>query len=204
MLNVHTLVLGDYQVNCYLIHNSDSDRCAIIDPGYTPEAIHSKMQELGLTLDAILLTHGHFDHVGAVKALVAATGCRLYLHRQDWELPMNPTTQFLYPLAQDASTQITFCQEGDIIHTAGLDLTVLDTPGHTAGSVCYLCDQALFTGDTLFAGCCGRTDLPGGSMNTMRQSLSRLKALEYDYAVYPGHGESSTLAQEKRYNPYLR
>jgi glyoxylase-like metal-dependent hydrolase (beta-lactamase superfamily II) len=81
---------------------------------------------------------------------------------------------------------------------------VLATPGHTAGSVCYLCEDSLFTGDTLFAGCCGRTDLPGGSMNTMRQSLSRLKELEADYAVYPGHGESSTLAREKRYNPYLR
>ena len=204
MLNIHTLVLGDYQVNCYLIHHSASDRCVVIDPGYTPEAILSKLQELGLTLDAILLTHGHFDHVGAVKALVAATGCRLYMHKQDWELPMNPTTQFLYPLAQDGSTEMTFCQEGDTIHTAGLDLQVLATPGHTAGSVCYLCEDSLFTGDTLFAGCCGRTDLPGGSMNTMRQSLSRLKVLEADYAVYPGHGESSTLAREKRYNPYLR
>ena len=204
MLNIHTLVLGDYQVNCYLIHAADSRRCAVIDPGYDAQVILSKAEALGLTLDAILLTHGHFDHTGAVKALIAATGCSLYMSRQDWQMPLNPNNQFLFPLAQDTFTDVSFCQEGDTIHTAGLTLQVLATPGHTQGSVCYLCDQALFTGDTLFAGCCGRTDLPGGSAATIRESLSRLNEISENYTVYPGHGESSTLAQEKRYNPYLR
>ncbi len=204
MLNIHTLVLGDYQVNCYIVHDSGANRCVLLDPGYEPETILAKLRELRLTLDAILLTHGHFDHVGAVKALVAATNCTLWMHRSDWAIASTPQTDFLYPLVNDGFTEGHFCGEGDRVRAAGLEFTVLSTPGHTQGSVCYTCENALFSGDTLFAGSMGRTDLAGASGAAMAQSLLRLKSLDKNYTVYPGHGGSTTLEKEKRYNPYLR
>ncbi len=203
-MTIHTLTLGGYQVNCYIIHDDGCARCALIDPGYDAQAILSKLQELGLTLEAILLTHGHLDHVGAVKALVAATGCALWMTEGDWSQKPGPMTHFLYPLANDHFTEIWFCEDGEIISAGGLDFEVLSTPGHTWGSVCYRCEDTLFTGDTLFAGCCGRTDLPGGDGTAMKRSLYRLSLLQSDCKVYPGHGSATTLSYEKASNPYLR
>ena len=204
MLNILALVLGDYQTNTYIVHNSDSKECVIIDPGYEAEEILAKLEALALKPAAILLTHGHFDHVGAVEQIMEATGCVLWMNRLDWELPNAPVYSYLYPIANCDFTDIHFCKDGDVIHTAGLSFEVLATPGHTAGSVCFVCGDALFSGDTLFAGSCGRTDLPGGDWGTILQSLGRLSSLERDFRVFPGHGESTTLAQEKRYNPYMK
>ena len=196
MLNVHALVLGAYQTNCYIIHDDASKTCCVIDPGYQSEDILDKLTDLGLTLEAILLTHGHFDHVGAVRDLVADTGCAVYLCAEDLNMPANLTAGQLYYTNTYA--------EGSQLHLAGLDITVLHTPGHTPGSVCLLVDNTLFAGDTLFAGSCGRTDLPGGSWDQMQQSLARLSQIEANLWVLPGHGESTTLNEEKRHNPYLR
>ena len=196
MLQVHALTLGAYQVNCYIIHDEKSTSCCVIDPGYEADTILDKLSELGLTLEAILLTHGHFDHVGAVRDIAADTGCQVYLCADDLCLPTNLTAGKLY------YTQ-TFA-EGTRLHLAGLDITVLQTPGHTPGSVCLLIGDSLFSGDTLFAGSCGRTDLPGGSWTDMQNSLKRLSQIEANLWVLPGHGESTMLASEKKYNPYLR
>ena len=154
-------------------------------------------------MDAILLTHGHFDHVGAVEELVRATGCRLWMSQSDWSQVPNPTNSFFYPLANCDFTEVSFCEDQEVISAGGLEFTVFATPGHTCGSVCFRCEDVLFSGDTLFAGSCGRTDLPGGDWNVIRESLARLKELRGDYTVYPGHGESTTLAQERMYNPYM-
>ncbi len=196
MLKVHTLPLGDYQTNCYIIHEVESKTCCVIDPGYAPEEILDELDSLGLTLEAILLTHGHFDHVGGVRQLAAETGCQVYICAEDLSLPPMMTAGPLYYTHTYG--------EGDSLHLSGLDITVLHTPGHTPGSVCLLVGDTLFSGDTLFAGSCGRTDLPGGSWATILKSLRRLRELEINCWVCPGHGESTTLAQEKRYNPYLR
>lgn len=204
MVKIHTLTLGAYQTNCYIIHDDASTTCAVIDPGYEPQTILRKVRELGLALDAILLTHGHFDHVGAVEEIVKATGCKLWMSESDWSQFPNPVTAHYFPLANCSFTNVHFCEEGELITAGGLTFTVLSTPGHTSGSVCYLCGDALFSGDTLFAGSCGRTDLPGGSGEWMRWSLDRLAELEENPAVYPGHGSATTLSDEKRYNPYLR
>ena len=195
MLKVHILTLGAYQTNCYIIHDEASKTCCVIDPGYTPEVITDKLTELGLALEAILLTHGHFDHVGAVRDLAADTQCDVYLCADDLSMPSRMTAGPLYYTKTYA--------EGTVLHLAGLDITVLQTPGHTPGSVCLLTENALFSGDTLFAGSCGRTDLPGGSWPSMQASLRRLAALEANLWVLPGHGETSTLDKEKRHNPYL-
>lgn len=196
MLTLHTLPLGAYQTNCYILHQEASSSCVVIDPGYTPEIILDFLSGKGLTLEAILLTHGHFDHVGAVRDLAAETGCRVWLNPDDLSMPPKLTAGPLY--------YTDTYSEGDTISPAGISFQVLSTPGHTPGSVCLIAEDFLFSGDTLFAGSCGRTDLPGGSTRAIRESLRRLAALPQDYSVHPGHGESTTLAWEKQYNPYMR
>ncbi len=195
MLQIHVLPLGDYQTNCYILHNDDSSDCVVLDPGYEPEIILSYLSEKKLNLTAIALTHCHFDHVGAVKELAAQTDCRVYLNEKDLALPPMLTNGPLY--------YTDTYKDGDTVPLAGIPFRVLETPGHTPGSVCLMTGAHLFSGDTLFAGSCGRTDLPGGDSRAMRDSLRKLAALEGNYNVYPGHGSATTLAREKQTNPYL-
>ena len=204
MIQIDTLTLGDYQVNCYVVRAEESSRCVLIDPGYEAERILAYLKAEKLTVDAILLTHGHFDHVGAVKTLLLETECTLCMHEKDWSVSKNPLTGWMYPLAGLEYDGLQLCREDDSIFAAGLTFEVLETPGHTPGSVCYRCGDALFTGDTLFDGSCGRTDLPGGDGKTIMQSLQRLKNIPEDLPIYPGHGTASTLDEQRRYNPYLR
>ena len=192
-MSIQKLTLGLYQTNTYILSN---DREAVvIDPGYEADTILDALQ--GKTLKAILLTHGHFDHVGEVKELVAETGCQVYIHPAEAALPPMITAGQLYYTHTYA--------EGDTISPIdGVELHVLHTPGHTPGSVCLLWKDQMFSGDTLFEGSCGRMDLPGGSPRQMAESLRRLASLQADYTIHPGHGGSTTLSAEKRYNPYLR
>lgn len=195
MLKIHALTLGDYQTNCYIIHDSQRQDCLIIDPGYQPETILSVLEANELEPTAILLTHCHFDHVGAVKDLAAETGCDVYLHPADLSLPPMLTCGKLYYTH-------TYPEDGGL-SLAGLTIRILSTPGHTPGSVCLMVEDTIFSGDTLFAGSCGRTDLPGGSSSTIRTSLKTLAGLPGDYEVRPGHGFATTLERERRLNPYL-
>ena len=196
MLKVYAMALGDYQTNCYIIHEENSKTCCVIDPGYDADFILDKLESLGLSLEAILLTHGHFDHVGAVKELAAETQCDVYIHPEDLSMPPMMTAGPLYYTKTYA--------EGTQLKLAGLDIGVLHTPGHTPGSVCLICETSIFSGDTLFRGSCGRTDLPGGDWATITKSLKRLATLEGNFWVYSGHGPTSTLRDEKKYNPYMR
>jgi glyoxylase-like metal-dependent hydrolase (beta-lactamase superfamily II) len=193
MVNILTLPLGAYQTNCYLVWGENSDCCVVIDPGYMPQNILSQVQKLGKTVSAILLTHGHFDHTGAVNTLADEIGCPVYLHPQDRTLPPELTAGVLCPT----------CPYPVRLPLAGLTFQVLHTPGHTGGSVCLLAEDCIFSGDTLFQGSCGRTDL-GGDWATILQSLQTLKSLPGDYKVYPGHGAATTLEAERTYNPYMR
>ena len=192
-MNLKTLALGAYQTNCHILSNGSE--ALVIDPGYEPDTILDSLE--GLTLKAILLTHGHFDHVGAVKELVAETGCEVYIHAAESTMPPMMTAGPLYYTH-------TYAEGDTVAPIAGAEMKVLHTPGHTPGSVCLLWGQELFAGDTLFAGSCGRVDLPGGDPAQMLQRLNRLASLQSDYRVHPGHGPSTTLSQEKRHNPYMR
>ena len=204
MLQIHTLPLGAYQTNTYIVYEEGCNSCAVIDPGYAASTILCKVDALGLTVDAILLTHGHFDHVGAVLEIQKATSCAIWMNQGDYSPARHPLRGMMYPLADTTDAEINLCEEGEQITAGGLTFTTLETPGHTWGSVCYLSGDALFSGDTLFAGSCGRTDLPGGDWATITQSLHRLKEIEADLRVFPGHGPGSTLNTEKTTNPYLR
>ena len=188
-----TLVLGDYQVNCYLV-SDEAGRAVIIDPGYEAEKILRVVKEDSLEIKAIFLTHGHFDHIGAVKPLAQALGCPVYIHPKEVTLPPYLTRGFLYYTEE--------YEQGDEITVGDLTFRVIETPGHTNGSVCLLCEDCIFTGDTLFAGSCGRTDL-GGSMLDMLASLKSLAALEGNYRVFPGHGPETDLDYERKTNPYI-
>jgi glyoxylase-like metal-dependent hydrolase (beta-lactamase superfamily II) len=191
-MNIRKLTLGLYQTNTYLLANDTE--AVVIDPGYEADTILDALA--GKTLKAILLTHGHFDHVGAVKELVAETGCEVWIHAAEATMPPMVTAGPLY-------FTHTY-DEGDTVSPiAGLELTVLHTPGHTPGSVCLLMGKEMFSGDTLFACSFGRTDLPGGDPRKMMESLRRLASLQGNFFIHPGHGGSTTLDAEKRFNPYM-
>ena len=196
MLNIHTLTLGLYQTNCYIVHKEGSKQCLVIDPGYEANTIMNRLALLGLEIEAILLTHGHFDHVGAVRQIAADTDCQVLLQEQELTLPGAMTDGPLYHTA--------LYPAGGTVQIAGMDVKVLHTPGHTPGSVCLLIEDAMFSGDTLFAGSMGRCDFPGSSIFDMRKSMKKLCNLPGDYRVFPGHAEATTLEYERKTNPYLR
>ncbi|HIS65190.1 MAG TPA: MBL fold metallo-hydrolase [Candidatus Avoscillospira avistercoris] len=197
-MHITTLPLGPLGANCYIV--SDGACCAVIDPGDNGPALHDALR--GLTVSAILLTHGHFDHVGGVRALQAETGAPVYLSSHDLSLPAELSgglpAEFT-DLSQEAASAIT---------VGSITFDVLETPGHCPGSVCFWAkdgqQEALFTGDTLFQGSMGRTDFPGGDLTAMQLSLQRLSQLPPSLAVYPGHGPASTIGDERRWNPFLR
>lgn len=194
-MEIIPLTLGDYMTNCYILRQEASHACCIIDPGYEAGRILSLLEEKQLTPEAILLTHGHFDHVGAVRDLAAETDCAVYISAADLSLPPMITNGSLYYTH-------TYPESGSLT-LAGLDIRVIPTPGHTPGSVCLMVEDTIFSGDTLFAGSCGRTDLPGGSWGSISASLKKLAALPGDYHVFPGHGGATTLENERKNNPYL-
>lgn len=196
---IKSIYLTACGTNCYLLADEETKLCAIIDPGVADPRILEEVRSEGWTVGAILLTHGHYDHTGAVGELQAKwPETPVYLNRRD--VYADACTQQLFPLL---SGDVRDYDEGDTVAVGGLTVTVLATPGHSEGSVTLRCQDALFCGDTLFAGSCGRTDFPGGSMEKMMASLRRLGQLEGDLRVLPGHMEASTLDRERRWNPYL-
>lgn len=195
-MQISVLPLGSLQTNCYVVADETAGVCLVIDPGDEGELVAKAIERMGLRCDRIALTHGHYDHVGGVRALHEATGAPVSLPEADLVLPENFTAGPLF------YTEL--LHEGDSFTVGGLTFDVLATPGHTPGSSCLRCGDALFTGDTLFEGSCGRTDMPGGDVGDMMASLRRLYELEGDYHVFPGHGGSSTLEAERRNNFYMK
>lgn len=194
-MEIKTYPIGSYQTNCYFVCQVGHADCVLIDPGFEPAFLLDILKETGKNLAAIFLTHGHSDHLGAAKAIAEQTGCKVYLCKDDLKL----TGQML----TDNNFITDYFRDKQVLELAGLRFQVLHTPGHTPGSVCLLCQDVIFSGDTLFAGTCGRTDLPGGSHRTILASLARLAALPGDYRVLPGHGRATTLETERNYNPFI-
>lgn len=196
---IKTLPVGQLETNCYVVTDENALVCAVIDPGDESNTILDYIEDNKLSCKAILITHAHFDHVSAVNAMLEATGAELYMCEKDLELAKTGASGRFTP-----PENTHFYKDGDEVKVAGLTFKVMETPGHTPGGVTLICGDALFTGDTLFRGSCGRTDLPGGDMRAELRSLKRIASLEGDYEVYPGHAESSMLSIERGHNPYVR
>ena len=189
MIHIQTLPLGALQANCYVVWGDDPGNVAVIDPGDDAATLQALLR--GKTVAGALITHAHFDHILGLPALA---GAPVYVHALDAAAMTDAhlsCAMYAGSVPRVAASHIV--QEGDTISLAGLEFSVLHTPGHTPGGVCYLCENHLFTGDTLFAGGYGRTDLPGGDWNALRDSLRRLLALPKDLIIHPGHGESCPL-----------
>ena len=198
-MEIRYLTVGPIETNCYILCDEKNKICAVIDPGAEARYIIRAVESAGCTPEKILLTHGHYDHTGGIEDLRGRwPDLKVYLHRADREA--GDIMPSIFPPVPDTEDY----GEGDNIFIGDLTVNVLDTPGHSKGSVILRCENALFTGDTLFAGDCGRTDLYGGDMNEMLASLKRIGGLDGDFLVLPGHGETSNLDHEKLNNPWLR
>ena len=195
---IKTLPVGHFETNCYVVTDENTLECAVIDPGAEANTILDYIEDKKLNCTAGMLTHAHFDHIGALEDVLAETGAALYVNRKEEGGSVPGFGSFKAPEGA------VFYGEGDTVKVGSLEFKVMETPGHTPGGVTLICGDAIFSGDTLFRGSCGRTDFPGGDMKLELQSLKRIAALEGDYDVYPGHDLSTRLSIERAYNPYMR
>ena len=196
-MKVKMMQMGPIGTNCYILEDEGEKRAAVIDPGDEAGRILSVLREMDSQVDYILLTHGHYDHTTAVPELhEALPDAKIYIDA-------NGTGSRIFPLAGQVK-DLLFYDEGDALPLGALTVEVLHTPGHSKGSVTLKVRDVLFTGDTLFAGDCGRTDLPGGSYEEILASLGRLGRLEGNFHVCPGHEQTSTMDREREINRYLR
>jgi len=208
---VRQLQLGPMMNYIYIVGCQESKEAAVIDPSWDEGAILDAARNLGLNITAILLTHGHPDHINALGALLKATQAKVYLHADERAQMREAASLFQMRLEflDRASDRIHSVLDGETIHVGRLNIRAIHTPGHSPGSLCFLVGKSLFSGDTLFVGACGRVDLPGGDPEKMWYSLNHtLKALDDDIVLYPGHNygasPSSTLGEEKRHNIYMK
>lgn len=202
-MTIQTLQVGPIMTNCYLLCDEVRKVCALIDPGDDAERIEKLVAQSGCALTYILLTHGHFDHTSAVRPLLERyPDVPVYIHREDAVEGSGGELRF----TRVGEKNQRFYQEGDTLELGSLTLRVMETPGHSRGSVCLLVEgeNVLFAGDTLFRCSCGRCDFPGGDYRKMLASLGRLAKLEGDWRVLPGHDRETTLDYERRVNPYVR
>ena len=201
-MTIRCLPLGALQANCYLLSDEEG-ATAVIDPGDEAGTILETVRAGELAVEAILLTHAHFDHILAADELRRDTGAPVYVYETDAPALADPRRS-LTVLAKGGAGPLRadhLLKDGEELRVGRLAVSVLHTPGHTPGSCCFLCGDALFSGDTLFAGSIGRTDFPGGDDQAMAASLRMLAALEPGIRVFPGHGESTTLSKERMENP---
>ena len=196
---IKTLPVGELETNCYVVTNEATLECVVLDPGDESNTILDYLESNHLQCKAILLTHGHFDHAGAVDAVAEETGAIVYMNPRDDTKNIH-AYYFPYTLPENGK----YYDDGDVITAAGIRFEVLATPGHTPGSVTLKAEDVLFTGDTLFRGSAGRTDLEGGDAEALLASLRKICELEGDYEVYPGHMDPSSLVREKNFNFYCR
>lgn len=205
---IKTCVLGDVSTNCYIIYREGGDRAVIVDPADNGAYLLNKCRELGVEPEAILLSHGHFDHILAVEDIRRAFRCKVYAHMDEERILQDASLNLSGTLgSEQMGLNVDYLlKDGEVLHLLGFDWKVMSTPGHTIGSVCYYIESegVLISGDTLFAESLGRTDLPTGNVSDIIRSITKtLFLLPDDTMVYPGHGEPTTIGHEKQYNPVV-
>ena len=200
-MKITSLVVGPIMTNCYLLCDEAQKVCALIDPGDEPGRVLAAVTASGCTLQAIYLTHGHFDHYSGVAGVLETyPDLPVYIHAADAVDGRAGELKF----RRLGEHNQRYYAEGDTLTVGGITLTVMETPGHSAGSVCLVTEGVIFCGDTLFYGSCGRTDLADGSYPAILQSLARLAALPGNYDCLPGHERFTTLDFERQHNPYMK
>jgi len=207
---LYSQVVGPLATNCYIVACEESHEALIIDPGFAAgegNKILNKIVECGLEVKQILNTHGHVDHTSGNKVLKEFTKAEILIHRDDALMLIDPSKNLSNLLGNSVISPEAdrLVEDGDIVKVGNLKFRVLHTPGHTKGSISLFCEEekVVFTGDTLFAGSIGRTDLPGSSFEEIMYSLKRLTGLPDETIVYPGHGGKTNIGREKRMNPFL-
>lgn len=200
------VVVGSFGVNCYIIGDEKTKEAVIVDPGADAKSILSVVKKHDLKVKYIILTHAHGDHIGALDAVKAETNAPVYIHKDDETMLKDKNKNFTTMMGGKAiemgSDQ--FAKDGDVIKLGDLELKIIHTPGHSRGGICILVENILVSGDSLFAGSIGRTDLDGGSYPQLIQSIKdKLMPLDDNVTVLPGHGPTSTIGRERIGNPFL-
>ena len=205
-VRVEMLPLGALETNCYLLIDHKKQSSVIIDPAGEPSRLLDLHRQEGITPQMILLTHGHYDHIGALAEIVKQTQAKVFIHPNDAEMLSNPqkSLAFLLGISQEPVKPDGLLKEGEDLFFSDLTIRVLHTPGHTPGSVCFLIEQTVFAGDTLFRNSIGRSDFPGSSTEDLFLSIrDKLFTLPDDTVVLPGHGMHTTVGHERRHNPFF-
>lgn len=205
-MRIWNRALGDFGANCYVVACQETGRAVVIDPGYPDPWIRQCVQENGLTVEQIVLTHGHLDHIGGVEWVKGWSGAPVCIHEADagflTDPALNGSLYFGRQVIAPAADRL--LRDGDQVAAGRLLLKVIHTPGHSPGGICLYTPGHLFAGDTLFADSIGRTDLYGGDYATLIGAIKvRLLTLPAETAVYPGHGPATTIGDEQEYNPFL-
>lgn len=206
-MKIIQMEVGNLGTNCYIVWCENTKKSAVIDPGGDPARILAAIQKEGLSVEAIINTHGHADHVMANTKIQEATSAPLWIHAADAEMLGSGSRNLSAFLggAISCGTADRKLKDGDVLQIGDFSLQVLHTPGHTPGGICLLAGKTVFVGDTLFAESIGRTDFPGGSYSQLIQSIKdKLLVLSDDVKVYPGHGPSTTIGWERRQNPFIQ
>jgi hydroxyacylglutathione hydrolase len=207
---VKMLVVGPFASNCYIVGSSSTKQGIIIDPGAEADNILRTVQQMGLSISLIVITHAHMDHIDALRAVKEKTNAQFAIHEADKELlftapPMNIVASLGFTPSKSPPQPDKLLKDGDLINVSDLHFEVLHTPGHSPGGICLSGHGVVFSGDTLFNFGIGRTDFPGGSYELLMQSIrEKLMVLPDETIVYPGHGPSTTIGDERRGNPFLQ
>ena len=201
-MQIKVIEVGYLQTNCYFVIDEKTMDAAVIDPGADSNRILDQIERGGLHVKAILLTHGHFDHCLGLEEVYEATRAPVYMSHRDLNADIG-NGHFGVDYELDPPDDTHFVSDGDEIECGDMVFTVLETPGHTPGGLTFMIEDGLFTGDTLFRGSCGRYDFPASSSLELGHSLEKLRDLEGDFEVFPGHESPTTLDFERRFNPYM-